>query len=113
MARQIDGVSVRHGSTGAEKTLAALPADDGAHLSQHVLLHQWEHRGHLIRVDGRIERVCQPLAQQPVRIQAGVQLVYEVRMTRLHAVADDVVRKRQQLVVTDTLGRQREIDHGA
>lgn len=113
VARQVDGVSVRHGATGAEEALAALPADDGAHLPQHVLLHQREYRGHLISVDGRIEGVRQPLAQQPVRVQAGVELVDEVRMAGLHAVADDVARQRQQLLVTDAVGRQREINHGA
>jgi len=113
VTRQVDGVSVRYGAAGTEEALAAVPADDGAHLPQHVLLHQGEHRGHLVSIDGRIECVGQPLAQQPVRVQTGEQLVYEVRMARLHAVLDDVARQRQQLLVADTLGWQREIDHGA
>lgn len=41
---QVDGVSVRHGAAGTEKALAVVPADDGAHLPQNILLHQGEHR---------------------------------------------------------------------
>lgn len=110
---QVNGVSVRHGTARTEETLAAVPADDGAHLSQHILLHQGEHRGHLIGIDGRIERIGQPLTQQPVRVQAGEQLVHKVRVARLHAVFDDVARQFQQLLVADTLGWQREVDPGA
>jgi len=106
MTRQVDGVSVRYRAARTEKALAVVPADDGAHLPQHVLLHQGEHRGHLISIDGWIECIGQPLAQQPVRVQTGEQLVYEVRMARLHAVLDDVTRQHQQLLVADTLGWQ-------
>lgn len=113
MTRQVDGISVRHGAAGTEEALATLPADDGAHLSQHVLLHQGEHRRHLVRVDGRIERVGQPLAQQSVRVQTWEQLIDEVRMARLHAVLDDIARKGQQFFVGDAFGgRKWKIYHG-
>lgn len=111
IARQVNGVSVRHGSTRTKKSLAALPADDAAHLPQHVLFHQRKHRGHLVGVDGRVESVGQPLTQQPVRVQTGEQLIDKMRMARLHAVLDDVARQRQQLVVADSFGRQREVNN--
>lgn len=113
VTRQIDGVSVRHGASRTEESLTSLPTDDGAHLSQDILLHQREHRRYLVGINGWIECIGQPLAQQPVRVQTGEQLVHEVRMARLHAVLDDVARQRQQLLMTDTLGWQLEVDHGA
>lgn len=102
VTRQVDGVSVRYGTTGAKETLTIVPADDGTHFPQHVLLHQGEHRRHFVGINGRIERIGQPLTQQSVRVQTGEQLVDEMRVARLHAVLDDIARQRQQLLVVHT-----------
>lgn len=112
VACQIDGVTVRHGATWTEEALAALPANDATHFSQHVLFHQGEYRGYLVSIDGRIKSVGQPLTQQPVRVQTGEQLIDEMRMAGLHTILDNTACQRQQLLVADSFGRQREIHHG-
>lgn len=92
MSGATNSVAIGHRATRTENSVSFSlgPPYNTAHFFKYSLFHKDNYGSDFVCVSARIESVCQDLAHQSVRVQAGKQLIDEVRMPRLHRVLDDV-----------------------